>query len=265
MPTDPVIEPAELAAIGAYRFLDVRESAAFSTAHASGAVHVPVDAWEAAAKADETSLDNVAYWEAAIAALGVDNGTLTVVYDDGRMTEAARVWFILQHFGATAAILNGGWPALAESKVPSSIMESTSPLDRFRARAGSGSVGMVDRANMRTELGSSTRILDARSNAEFDGEDLRRNARGGHLPGARLLSHTSLLDGSRLRPAEELRGLFADAGFGPGDHVVTHCDGGGRAALAAVAAVRAGYTDVRAYYLSFADWARDESCPIVRD
>jgi thiosulfate/3-mercaptopyruvate sulfurtransferase len=33
----------------------------------------------------------------------------------------------------------------------------------------------------------------------------------------------------------------------------------------AVAAARAGYGDVRAYYLSFADWAKDESCSIVRD
>ena len=55
------------------------------------------------------------------------------------------------------------------------------------------------------------------------------------------------------------------AGFGPHDHIVTHCEGGGRAALAAAAAVRAGYDDVRVYYLSFADWARDENCPIVRD
>jgi thiosulfate/3-mercaptopyruvate sulfurtransferase len=29
------------------------------------------------------------------------------------MTEAARVWFILQHFGVPAAVLDGGWPALA--------------------------------------------------------------------------------------------------------------------------------------------------------
>jgi thiosulfate/3-mercaptopyruvate sulfurtransferase len=45
---------------------------------------------------------------------------------------------------------------------------------------------------------------------------------------------------------------------------------GRRAALAAAAAVRAEFDDVRVYYLSFyylsfADWARDESCPIVRD
>lgn len=46
--------------------------------------------------------------------------------------------------------------------------------------------------------------------------------------------------------------------------VVTHCDGGGRAALAALAAVNAGQKNVSAYYLSFSDWAKDESCSIVR-
>jgi len=35
--------------------------------------------------------------------------------------------------------------------------------------------------------------------------------------------------------------------------------------LAAAAAVRAGYDDVRVYYRSFADWVRDESCPVVRE
>ena len=39
-------------------------------------------------------------------------GTVLVL-DDGRMTRAARVWFVLQHFGvARAAVLNGGFPAL---------------------------------------------------------------------------------------------------------------------------------------------------------
>jgi hypothetical protein len=42
----------------------------------------------------------------------VDGSVPAIVYDDGRMTEAARVWFILQYFGATALILNGGWPAI---------------------------------------------------------------------------------------------------------------------------------------------------------
>jgi thiosulfate/3-mercaptopyruvate sulfurtransferase len=94
---------------------------------------------------------------------------------------------------------------------------------------------------------------------------MRNRTRGGHLPGARHLSHVDLLDNGVVRPAPALRAMLELAGFGPGDHIVTHCEGGGRAALGAAAAVRAGFDDVRVYYLSFADWVRDESCPIVRD
>jgi thiosulfate/3-mercaptopyruvate sulfurtransferase len=122
---------------------------------------------------------------------------------------------------------------------------------------------LIDRANLKSEL-EDVRILDARTQDEFEGKDLRRNARGGHLPDARFLSNSSLLDGSRVKPARALCEILAEAGFKHGDPIVTHCDGGGRAALAAAAAVRAGSDDVRAYYLSFADWAKDESCPIVR-
>ena len=71
------------------------------------------------------------------------------------------------------------------------------------------------------------------------------------------------MENGKVRPAPVLRRMLDEVGFQPGDHIVTHCEGGGRAALAAAASVRAGFDDVRVYYLSFADWARDETCPIV--
>ncbi|TKB16509.1 MAG: rhodanese family protein [Mesorhizobium sp.] len=263
-PRDPVIEAGELSLLAAFRLLDVRDAEAFRADHAASAVRVPVELWEAAAKAGETSFENVAYWERAIASLGVGGSVPAVVYDDGCMTEAARVWFILQYFGAEALIVNGGWPEIrGRSELLAKAGEAPG-LTAFRARPGVGSVGLVDRDALKGEL-DSVQLLDARTAAEFAGTDLRRNARGGHLPGARLLSHASLLEDGRLRPTAELRRLLSDAGFRSGEHVVTHCDGGGRAALAAIAAVRAGYDDARAYYLSFADWAKDESCPIVQD
>jgi thiosulfate/3-mercaptopyruvate sulfurtransferase len=256
-----VIEPDALASPGAILLLDVREAAVFAADHPAGAVRVPIEVWEAAAKAGKTSFENVGYWERAIGDLGIDGRIPAVVYDDGRMTESARVWFILQYFGADACILNGGWPALQRH---ADLIAS--PVARpavFRARPESGSVGLVDRQTLRTEL--EVRIFDARTEGEFAGRDLRHNTRGGHLPGARLIPHASLIEAGRLKPANALRELLAAAGFAAGDHIVTHCDGGGRAALAAAAAVRAGYDDVRVYYLSFADWAKDDSCPIVRD
>ncbi|MDQ0304897.1 sulfurtransferase [Ancylobacter polymorphus] len=265
MSHDPVVEPSALGSLPAFRLLDVRDRTAFSSGHARNAVRVPIEIWEAAAKTGETFFENVAYWQRAIDELGVDGDVPAIVYDDGRMTEAARVWFILQYFGARAFILNGGWPAIEGRDDLSGAAEAARNSGPFQARPGAGLVGLVDRLTLKAELHSDVRIFDARTAGEYTGEDLRRNTRGGHLPGARLLPHANLLDGARLRPAAELHDLLAQAGFRPDDHIVTHCDGGGRAALAAAAAARAGYDDVRAYYLSFADWAKDESCTIVGD
>lgn len=261
MPYDPVVEASALGALPAFRLIDARAADEFSADKVTHAVRAPVETWEAAARAGETAFDNLAFWQSAIADLGVDGEAPAIVYDDGRMIDAARVWFILQYFGAKAFILNGGRPAI-EGDLPGSAPTASSA---FQARPGSGPVGLVDRATLKAELDGDARVFDARSAGEYSGEDLRRNSRGGHLPGARWLSHASLLQGARLRPAAELRDLLSQAGFRPGDPIVTLCDGGGRAALAAAAAARAGHRDVRAYYLSFADWAEDESCPVVQD
>lgn len=264
MSRDPFLAPEELPKLGAFRLLDAREPIVFEAGHPAGAVRVPIEIWERAAKTSETSFETIGWWERAISDLGVDGTTPAVVYDDGRMTEAARIWFILQYMGASTFILNGGWPAI-QGQADLLAAHQARGTASFRARPGSGLVGLVDRRSLKAEIGGDVRIFDARTAEEFAGKDLRRNARGGHIPNARLVPHENLLDGGRVRPSGELRDLLVDAGFQTGDHLVTHCDGGGRAALAAAAAIRAGYDDVRAYYLSFSDWAKDESCPIVRD
>ena len=262
MANDPIIETHTLLDLGPFRLL---EATAIEVGRRADVTRVPIEAWGAAAKSGETSFENVAYWEHAIAALGVDGSVPAVVCDDGRMTEAARVWFILQYFGAEAFILNGGWPVIQGREDLRGFIPNPDTSAIFKARPGSGPVGLVDRQTLKAELNTDVRIFDARTAGEFAGKDLRRNSRGGHLRGARLLPHGDLLDAGYLRPAKELQQLLTNAGFRSGDQVVTHCDGGGRAALAAAAALRAGYHDVRAYYLSFADWAKDESCAIIQD
>jgi thiosulfate/3-mercaptopyruvate sulfurtransferase len=226
-------------------------------------VRVPVDEWDTAAKAADAGFNKTAYWNHALGALGVDPSAIAVTYDGGQMTNAARVWFILQYFGIRAVILNGGWPTLsAAAGLPPGAGPAKGP---FHAVPGAGSVGLIDRETLKRQLDGDAHVFDTRTRAEFTGEDARNRTRSGHLPGARHLSHTDLLDNGVVRPAPALRSMLERAGFGAGDHIVTHCEGGGRAALGAAAAVRAGYDDVRVYYLSFADWVQDESCPIVRD
>ena len=260
MPNDPFADVAGLRSLGPVRYLDVRDQAAFDAGHPPGAVRVPLEEWDAAVKTADIGFAKTAYWDAALGSLGVDSAVTAVVYDGGGMTNAARVWFILQYFGAKAVILNGGWPVLSSATgLPAGAAASKAV---FRAVPGSGSVGLIDRETLKRQLDSSAQVFDTRTRAEYTGEDMRNRSRGGHLPGA---CHVDLLDSGAVRPAPALRAMLEQVGFGPGDHIVTHCEGGGRAALGAAAAVRAGFDDVRVYYLSFADWVRDESCPIVRD
>lgn len=259
---DPIIEAAGLRS-GTVLLLDARTPKEFNGGHALGAVHLDVKAWEALAKSERATFDNVQYWTGVIAALGIDKTRLVAVYDDGKMTDAARAWFILQHFGVLAFVVNGGWPAIRDAQGAATEGSAASADRVTSASTGTGIVRLFDRHHLREEIGSRTQIFDARTQAEFEGVDRRSNPRGGHVPGAVRIGHTDLLDSSgRLRTADELRALLAASGLSPGERVVTYCDGGGRAALAALAAVRAGYADVGVYYLSFADWARDDSCPI---
>jgi len=72
MPNDPFVDVAALASLGPIRYLDARDQAMFEGRHAPGAVRVPVDEWDKAAKAAGVGFDNTAYWDHALGSLGVD-------------------------------------------------------------------------------------------------------------------------------------------------------------------------------------------------
>src|SRR5438067_3683919 len=108
MPNDPFVDVGDLPSLGPLRYLDLRDQAAFDAGHARGAVRVPLDEWDAVAKAADSGFVKTGYWDDALSALGVDLTVTAVAYDSGGMTNAARVWFILQYFGLKAVILNGG-------------------------------------------------------------------------------------------------------------------------------------------------------------
>ena len=138
MPNDPFVDVAALSSLGPIRYLDARDRATFDAGHTPGAVRVPVDEWDAAAKAADVGFNKTAYWNHALGSLGVDPSAIAVTYDGGQMTNAARVWFILQYFGVKAVILNGGWPALSEAAgLPAGAGPAKGP---FHAVPGAGSV-----------------------------------------------------------------------------------------------------------------------------
>ena len=99
MPNDPFIDPARLSSLGPVRYLDARDQAAFDAGHAPNAVRAPVDAWDKAIKTADIGFGQTAFWAEALGSLGVGPDVTAVTYDAGGMTNAARVWFVLEFFG----------------------------------------------------------------------------------------------------------------------------------------------------------------------
>ncbi len=251
--------------------LDVREEKAYLEGHVEGAVRVDAKLWRAASSSPKAGFEAPGQWYQRIGELGIAPEDEVIIYDGGEMTEAARVWFILQYFGASQAkVVNGGYKALnvlvADRELALS-QEATKPETKTFAPVSlpKPPSALIDRSGVRRGVEQkSAQVLDVRTEKEFSGEEKGKNPRGGHIPGAILLPHTRLLDeDGLLREPEELAKLFEEAGLVENKPIVTHCQSGGRSSLAALALIEAGHDSVSNYYLSFGDWAGDESCPVV--
>jgi thiosulfate/3-mercaptopyruvate sulfurtransferase len=99
-------------------------------------------------------------------------------------------------------------------------------------------------------------LLDVRTAAEFSGAaGYPCDARQGHLPGARHLDVTSMLECGSEADVRELVGLPEGAA------VVAYCHSGSRSAMA-VSVLRAAGYDARNYVGSWHEWSADPSRPI---
>ncbi len=267
-----IVEPEEFAKVIARPdarlvVLDARKLEDYGPAHAVGAQRLDMRDWTKASR-DGEGLNDAAGWSVRIEALGIDEHSRVLVYDEGGMTSAARAWYILRQCGvADVRVVNGGWsnacPLLGPELVQAGYPGDTAP-SRFAAT--SGAMGHVTTREELKQIAAnrSHAVIDVRSPDEYAGKvDHTGGGRAGHVPGAANLPHKQLLDEhGKLRSPEELREMLASAGARPAEPVVLYCQSGGRAALGALAAAHAGYTDVSLYYMSMGEWLEDATCPV---
>jgi thiosulfate/3-mercaptopyruvate sulfurtransferase len=238
--------------------------ARYVSGHLPGAIHVYwLDDLSAADTSVTTLLPDAEEAADRLGRLGITQGKTVVAYSDGGNLYASRLWHVLVHYGHDrVALLDGGiekWEAEGRSLERGTVH----PLPaRFESRESGWMRGIGAEDIRRRLLDGELRLLDVRGPAEFSGEQLRA-ARGGHIPGAILWSWEENLgpDGTMRHPAE-IRARAEAAGLVPGQELVTYCQGGVRAAHAALALRIAGYPRVRVYDGSWAEWGNDPALPI---
>jgi len=167
-------------------------------------------------------------------AAGIGDDTLVVAYDQGMNGGAARLWWLLRHFGhQDVAVLRGG---LDEWLGPLRAgEEAVEPAD-FHPRPREGDV--VSAEEIQERLGKPDFLLvDARAAERYRGEVEPIDPVAGHIPGAVNMPFTQ--DPTPVDPDAE---------------VVVYCGSGLTASVTILALERAG-VEARLYPGSWSEWS----------
>jgi thiosulfate/3-mercaptopyruvate sulfurtransferase len=247
------------------RVVDCDLPDAYRRAHIPGAVN-PADHYYKD-PADKRFIAPPEQFAAMMGALGIDNDTEVVGYDQSGLRLAARLWWSLQYYGHRKVhILDGGWDAWLASGRPVTTAETkASAKPAFVPAPADESIRASAEYVMQALSRPDAVVLDVRSLAEWQGKESRGNKRAGHMPGAVHREWTENLspDLQHFRPADELRSELAAIGVTPDKEVVTVCQAGIRAASALVTLKLLGFERVRNYDGSFADWGNREDTALV--
>jgi thiosulfate/3-mercaptopyruvate sulfurtransferase len=173
----------------------------------------------------------------AVSRAGIGPGVFVVAYDQGRTGGAARLWWLLRHFGHDdCAVLDGGigaWLGRLRSGE-----EEVEPA-RFEPSPREGDT--IDAAELLARLGDERLVVvDARVPERYSGEVEPIDPVAGHIPGARNWPYTDGEPPAGLLEAEEL---------------VVYCGSGVSACVDLLALAQAGRTDAKLYPGSWSDWS----------
>ncbi|MEO0493510.1 MAG: sulfurtransferase [Actinomycetota bacterium] len=237
---------------------DGPKRAAFEQGHIASAVFADLDvdlSAPASGDAGRHPLPTAVSFAEAMGRLGVADDSKVVAYDDAGGLIAARLWWMLDVLGRSAAVLDGG---LAEWNGP--VVEGApAPAQATFTAVEWPADRVITKRDLAASLGGALTILDARASDRFaDGGPV--DPRPGHVPGAVNAPAGANLEHGMFRSSEDLADHYAELGADGGD-VVAYCGSGVTACADLLARRKAGLPDAKLYVGSWSQWGADESLP----
>jgi thiosulfate/3-mercaptopyruvate sulfurtransferase len=223
---------------------------AWREGHIPGAAFLDVDRDLAAEPGDRGRhpLPDAADFEAAAGRAGIGRTSRVVAYDQAGEGGAARLWWLLRHFGHDdVAVLDGGLAAWREEG--GALEEGAAEADSAEADPFTANPRDHDTVTADELRATTPRLLDARASERFRGEVEPIDAVAGHIPGAANVPFAELAPAGRFPPAAEFRERLG------GEPFVAYCGSGITACTLILAGELAGI-ESRLYPGSWSEWSR---------
>ena len=246
------------------RIVDIR-ARGYADGHIPEAVFVDSN-WIRNPKAPPTFLPTPQEFEALMSRLGISNDTRVIAYDERGGIYAARLWWILNYYGhSNVALLDGGWVKWqAEQRATNSATPAPAAAT-FKVKPGTVKVATADQVKAAINS-SSMKLIDARTQGEIDGKDLRNIKRGGFIESSVPVYWEDTLDPTTkaFKPAAAIAKLYGDKGITAADNVTVYCQVGMRAShdLFTLALIGHDLTKLSNYYGAWEEWGNREDTPI---
>jgi thiosulfate/3-mercaptopyruvate sulfurtransferase len=250
---DVVILDATLPPVGVTPPVDTR--ARYLAKHIPGAIFFDIEELSDRSTPLPHMLPAPEAFSRSMSALGVGDEMDIVIYEQEGVFSGPRAWWMLKTFGAPHVyLLDGGLRAWIEAGLPTDSGDVHHAPATFRAKLDPDAV--KDFSQMQQMIAAHAQVLDARSSGRFAGTlpEPRPGISSGHMPGATSIPFTELVEEGRLRPAEELRRIFAAKSVDMKQPITTTCGSGVTAAVIALGLEVAGAKRVSLYDGSWAEY-----------
>ena len=253
---------------------DVRSQEEYRRGHIPGAVNID----EIALVLRESNTEDyipLAKIEQILGEAGIDPTREIVLYGTKAHTSPYFGYVTVRYLGGgSARVYHGGIDDWKSAGKPIATDPVKLPPVSFRAQMNPGVI--VSTREVVAKLGApGVQIVDARTEKEFNGEDIRA-LRGGRIPGAvnipyesnwvdpdtpRKLQRRQVAgkDGMSLKPAIDLRALYAR--FDPEKETIVYCQSGVRAAETATVLQSLGFRNVKVYDSSWLGYGNTFDAP----
>src|SRR5256886_16035890 len=211
-------------------------------AHIPGAVFFDVDAIADHNDARAHMDPDAKQFPRVVSALGISSGDPVVAYDSGAWVAAPRAWWMFLSFGhRNVKVLDGGLKKWLSEGRPTHSGKVTPKVGKFRAKLDPSFVRSKQQllGNLETRA---EQLVDARPRPRFEGAvgEPWPGRRSGHIPGSRSVPYAELFDArtGAMKPLDELRRAFGDAGIDMAKPIVTTCGSGVSALVLTLALYR---------------------------